>query len=101
VSDSPPSLFYHVVSQGLLKTKVVRSYFGIWDPPKPIPGHEPESLSDAAEKLMKRIQGEATTEKQQIERHNQTVEVKKKAKAFQMMRSSSRRTKGGITGKSS
>jgi YidC/Oxa1 family membrane protein insertase len=84
---------------GLLKTPSVRKYFGIWDPPKPVPGTEPESLTEAAEKLRKRIMGEAITEKQKMERHNQEIEIKKKARAFQMLRS--REKKQGITGNKS
>jgi len=81
-----------------LKSRAVRKYFGIWDPPKPVPGQEPESLTDTAGKLIKRMQGEATTEKQKMHQHNQAVDAKKKVKAFQMMRS--RQSSGqGITGK--
>jgi len=86
-----------------LKSDAVRKYFGIWDPPKPVPGMEPESLQEAAGKLVKKMQGEATSEKQKIQQHNQAVEAKKKAKAFQMMRRNAVDMKrgggGGITGK--
>ena len=71
---------------GLLKTPWVRRQFGIWDAPKPVPGLEPETLTATASKLLKKILGEATSDKQKIEQHNQAVEVKKKAKAFHMMR---------------
>lgn len=77
----------------LLKTPAVRKYFGIWDPPKPVPGSQPESFTEAASKLVKHIQGETTDEKQKIQQHNQAVEAKKKAKAFQMSRGH------GITGR--
>lgn len=75
----------------ILKTPAFRKYFGIWDPPKPVPGLETESLSEAAGKIIKTIQGEATSEKQQIQQHNKTVEVKKKARAFQMLRRETRK----------
>ena len=71
---------------GLLKADAVRKYFNIWDPPKPVPGMEPEGFTQAVGKLMKRIKGEATSDKQKMERHNQAVEVKKRARAFQMTR---------------
>lgn len=84
---------------GLLQQQKVRKYFGIWDPPKPVPGMQPETLTDAASNLIKRMQGEHLNEKEKMERHNQTVEVKKKAKAFGMMRRSREQQRTGITGK--
>lgn len=84
-----------------LKSDTVRKYFGIWDAPKPVPGMEPETLQQAASKLLKKVQGEATSEKEKIQQHNQAVDAKKKAKAFQMMRRNAIETRrsGGITGK--
>jgi len=85
----------------LLKQAPVRKYFGIWDPPKPVPGQpQPEGLQEAATKLMKKVSGEATSDKQRIEQHNRAVETKKKAKAFQM-RSRAAGSGKGITGKKS
>jgi YidC/Oxa1 family membrane protein insertase len=84
-----------IAQTSLLKHPKVRKAFGIWDPPKPVPGLEPESLAEAASKLVKRIQGQAVSEKQMIEQHNQQVEVKKKARAFQMART--RLGGGGIS----
>jgi YidC/Oxa1 family membrane protein insertase len=89
----------------VLKAPLVKKQFGIWDPPKPVPGLEPESLTEAATKLIKRIQGQAVTEKQEMERHNQEVEVKKKGRSFQatmrnrLQQRGSGSGGGGVTGK--
>jgi YidC/Oxa1 family membrane protein insertase len=82
----------------VLKAPLVKQQFGIWDPPKPIPGLQPESLTEAAAKLIKRIQGKALTEKQEMERHNQQVEVKKKGRSFQATMRSRLQQRGSGTG---
>jgi YidC/Oxa1 family membrane protein insertase len=79
----------------LLKKPAVRKYFGIWDPPKPVPGQEPESLMDTLGKLTKKVQGQAVTEEEKIKKHNTTVDSKKNA--MRMVRESRARRKG-ITG---
>jgi YidC/Oxa1 family membrane protein insertase len=89
-----------------LKAPWVKQQFGIWDPPKPIPGLQPDSLTEAASKLIKRIQGQAVTEKQEMERHNQQVEVKKKGRSFQATMRNRLQQRGsggsrGVTGKRS
>jgi hypothetical protein len=61
-----------------------------------VPGAETESLSKVAEKLMKRIQGEATTDKQKVQQHNTAIESKKKA--LDITRQARNRRKQGITG---
>jgi YidC/Oxa1 family membrane protein insertase len=79
----------------LIKHPALRSHFGIWDPPRPVPGQDPpEGLAEAARKLVEKVQGVPSTEKQKIENHNRSVEVKKKARAFQIRRR-------GITGNKS
>lgn len=80
----------------LLKTANVRKYFGIWDPPKPIPGLKAESITETATKMIKKVQGEATSDEQRMKEHNQSVEIKKKARRFGFMR---RAEKTGITGR--
>jgi len=80
----------------VLKTDSVREYFGIWERPKPVPGAPgPESLTKTVGKIVDRLQGKATSEKESIKRHNQAVDAKKKA--FQMMKTS-RTERRGITG---
>jgi YidC/Oxa1 family membrane protein insertase len=80
----------------LLKTKSVRKYLGIWEPPKPVPGLKAESITETATKLIKKVQGEATSDEQRMKQHNQSVEIKKKARRFGFMK---RDSKIGITGK--
>jgi YidC/Oxa1 family membrane protein insertase len=92
-----------IAQTGILKTDSVRKYFGIWDPPKPVPGAETQSLTEAASKLMKKLQGEATTDEQKIKQHNTAIENKKKAlditrkRALDITREARTRKKG-ITG---
>ncbi|GKY99932.1 hypothetical protein MPSEU_000946800 [Mayamaea pseudoterrestris] len=80
----------------LLRTKNARKFLGIWESPKQVPGHKAESFTEAANKLMKKVQGEPTNDEQRMKQHNQAVEVKKKAKRFGFMK---RETRTGITGK--
>jgi hypothetical protein len=51
-----------------------------------------------AEKLMKRMRGEATTDKQKVEQHNTGIETKKKALDITRQARSRRIGKQGITG---
>jgi len=81
---------------GILKTKSARKLFGIWDPPKPVPGQEVDSLVTAATKIVDRVQGKATSDDERIRMHNRKVDAKKKS--FQMMKSSRERSRTGITG---
>jgi len=62
----------------LLKSDGVRKKLGIWDPPKPVPGQEPQSLTDVMSNLMKKEKGEETSEAQRMKNHNHAVEAKKK-----------------------
>jgi YidC/Oxa1 family membrane protein insertase len=88
----------NVVTMGqtaFLKAPMVRKQLGIWDPPKPVPGRTPETLTEAVEKLAKRVRGDPLNEKQRMEEHNQAVEAKKKTS--QVFRQTSRKNYG-ITG---
>lgn len=81
----------------ILKTPAVRRYFGIWDPPKPIPGAEATpGLVESVTNLVKRVQGEAVTEEQKMKKHNQEVDAKKSS--FRMTRAAKERRRTGITG---
>ena len=80
----------------LLQQKPVRDALGIWDRPKPVPGQETPSIKEMMEKIVRQSRGEATSEAQEIERHNQAVETKKRAAS--MMRQA-REKRRGITGK--
>jgi len=62
-----------------LKSPAVRQSMGIWEPPKPIPGQEAETLTDVVGNLAKRARGEATNDKQKMANHNKAVEARQKA----------------------
>lgn len=80
----------------LLQQKHIRDALGIWERPKPIPGQEQPSIKEMMEKIAKSARGEASSEAQEIQRHNQAVETKKRAAS--MMRQARQKRKG-ITGK--
>lgn len=81
----------------VLKSPPVRKYFGIWDPPKPVPGSEPQNLMTSVTNLVKKVQGEAVTDEQKIKKHNQEVEAKQTS--FRLTRAAKeRRRRQGITG---
>ena len=83
----------------LLKQKSVRAYFGIWERPKPVPGASSSSavpsLKEVMQRLIKKSRGEATSVQEEMERHNQAVETKKKATR---MMDAARAKRRGITG---
>ena len=66
----------------LLRQKSLRNYFGIWEPPKPVPGQETPSLFDTMNKISNRVRGKPNSVTEEIERHNQAIETKKRAKAM-------------------
>jgi membrane protein insertase Oxa1/YidC/SpoIIIJ len=64
----------------LFKSPNVRTYLGIWDPPKPVPGGPVAKgiLETAQEGLERIIEGKKkTTPKEQIEQHNKAIDEKK------------------------
>jgi membrane protein insertase Oxa1/YidC/SpoIIIJ len=80
----------------LLKQKSVRSYFGIWERPKAVPGRASAwSVKEMMENLVKKSRGEATSVQEEMERHNQAIETKKKATR---MMDAARDKRRGITG---
>jgi membrane protein insertase Oxa1/YidC/SpoIIIJ len=82
----------------LLKQKAVRSYFGIWERPKAVPGRAGASMpsvKEMMENLVKKSRGQATSVQEEIERHNQAIETKKKATR---MMDAARDKRRGITG---
>jgi YidC/Oxa1 family membrane protein insertase len=89
----------NVITMGqtaLLKAPPVRKYFGIWEPPKPVPGQEPQSLVTSVSNMVKKVQGEAVTDVEKIKQHNQEVEANKAS--FRMAKAARERRKRGITG---
>lgn len=86
---------FMMVQTILFQTSPVRRLFGIWEPPKPVPGQTTDvGITGSISNMVKRAQGEAVNEQEKIERHNQRVEAKK---SFRMARE--RRLRKGITGK--
>ena len=86
-----------VCQTGFLKQPAVRKYFGIWDPPKPVPGREDPMAMASVATLIKRVQGEPVTEAQRIKVHNDRVESKKQALRMKQA-ARERRARRGITG---
>jgi YidC/Oxa1 family membrane protein insertase len=84
----------------LLKAPTVRKYLGIWDPPKPPPGTDPnkDSLTASMNDLVKRAQGKPITDAQKIQKHNQEVEAKKVSVRLTRAARERERRKSGITG---
>lgn len=80
----------------LLKAPPVRKYFGIWDPPKPLPGTAPPDFVKSMSNLVKKVQGQAVTEEQIIKKHNQEVEAKHAS--MRLTRAARERRRTGITG---
>lgn len=66
----------------LLKQRHIRAALGIWEPPKPIPGQETPSLMEALSKVSNLARGKPSNEKEEMMRHNQAVETKKRAAAM-------------------
>lgn len=66
------------------KQPAVKELFGIWELPKPVPGagggNAKEDLSTALNNIVKRVQGEPTTETQKMKVHNEKIEDKRMAK---------------------
>lgn len=65
----------------LLKQPIVKNAFGIWDPPKPIPGQEPKNIFDEVKNLMNKKEKETNAlAAERIKAHNEIVEQQKKVR---------------------
>lgn len=66
----------------VLKQPFVKKAFGIWDPPKPIPGQEPKNIFDEVKNLMNKKEQETTNAlaAERIKAHNEIVAQQKKVK---------------------
>jgi len=82
----------------LLKQPPVRKYFGIWDPPKPVPGQDDPMAMASVSSMVKRMQGQPVTEAQRIEKHNAQVEQKRQTIRMQRAARARRAARKGITG---
>ncbi len=65
----------------LFKQDAVKKAFGIWDPPKPVPGQEARSILDDIKKMVEKKQEETNAlAAERIREHNEIVERQKKVK---------------------
>ena len=65
----------------VLKQPFVKKAFGIWDPPKPIPGQEPKNIFDEVKNLMNKKEEETNAlAAERIKAHNEIVAQQKKVK---------------------
>lgn len=67
---------------GIMKIPFVKKAFGIWDPPKPVPGSggggKDEGLFNAAKNLMDTVQGKPKNDElSKIKQHNEKLEMQK------------------------
>lgn len=82
---------FTVVQMGVLKVPAVKKYFGIWDPPKPIPGQVTPGLFEQGKKLIDRAQGKVVDENAKLRQHNEMVEAQKKMQEMSKRRRERRR----------
>lgn len=73
----------------VLKQPAVRSYFGIWDPPKPVPGNESKGIFEEIKKLTQGKKKEApnATTDDRVKAHNEIIAQQKIVKKRLMERS--------------
>jgi len=66
----------------LLKQPSVKQYFGIWDPPKPVPGQETKSIFDEVTNLIKQKKKEEPNAwaVDRVTAHNEIIEQQKMVK---------------------
>lgn len=65
----------------ILKQSFVKKAFGIWDPPKPVPGQEPKNIIEEVKNLMNKKEKEVNAlAAERIKAHNEIVEQQKKVK---------------------
>mmetsp|Transcript_17521 Transcript_17521/g.35693 ORF Transcript_17521/g.35693 Transcript_17521/m.35693 type:complete len:438 (-) Transcript_17521:44-1357(-) len=65
----------------LFRQDAVKKAFGIWDPPKPVPGQESRSILDDIKKMVEKKQEETNAlAAERIREHNEIVERQKKVK---------------------
>ena len=66
----------------LLKQTSVKQYFGIWDPPKPVPGQETKSIFDEVTNLIKQKKKEEPNAwaVDRVTAHNEIIEQQKMVK---------------------
>lgn len=76
----------------LLKQGPVKKAFGIWDPPKPVPGQETRSIMEEVKRLMTKKEEETNAlAADRIKAHNEIVAQQKKVKKALMDKDKKRR----------
>jgi len=76
-----PNNTFTLVQSITLRNDFVKKQLGIWDRPKPIPGTNTDAgFQETMSKLMKKAQGEPTTEAEILKRHNEEIETKRRVK---------------------
>ncbi|KAL3943984.1 MAG: hypothetical protein SGBAC_001937 [Bacillariaceae sp.] len=89
-----PNNFFTLVQSVTLRNEFVRKQLGIWDRPKPIPGTSTDAgFQETMQNLMKKAQGEPTTEAEMLQRHNEEIETKKRVKQMSRATKASRRNR--------
>ena len=89
----PNNLITFVQSTALRNTWI-KKQLGIWDRPKPLPGTATDAgFQETMQNLIKKAQGEPTTDKEKMIKHNEDVEAKKKVNELSKATRARRRRK--------
>lgn len=64
----------------LLRNHSVKKLFGIWEPPKPVPGQEPKGIFDEIKNVMAKNKNASALDEDRIKAHNEYIARKNKAK---------------------
>ena len=87
-----PNNFITMTQSMVLRNETVKQYFGIWDRPKPVPGQAKDvGFQETMNNLVKKVQGEPTTEQEKIEQHNKEIENRKRVQQVRKAVRASRR----------
>ena len=76
-----PNNFITLIQSVTLRNAWVKKQLGIWDRPKPVPGTANDAgFQETMTNLVKKVQGEPTTEAEKLKRHNDEIETRKRMK---------------------
>jgi YidC/Oxa1 family membrane protein insertase len=88
-----PNNFVTFVQSMTLRNSWVKKQLGIWDRPKPVPGAPDAGFQETMSNLVKKVQGEPTTDKEKIVKHNDEIETKRKVSQMSKATRARRRKK--------
>lgn len=89
-----PNNFITLIQSVTLRNAWVKKQLGIWDRPKPIPGNNNDAgFQETMTNLVKKVQGEPTTEVEKIKRHNEEIDTRKRVQ--QMSKATKARRREG------